>query len=162
MKDLNQYIAEYKSQLKKGDILIAYDALVKFVMQLRTNCIKNLSHQYKFTGILHGYLDYTYFYYSNTILKDKKLKLGLVLNHLEMRFEIWLLGNTTTIQKEYWNALKTSKWNVNRNEMPKYSIIEAIIESEPDFNNLPKLSKHIEQKLVEVSNEIINSVEDLN
>jgi len=158
MKNLNHYVAIYQEQLNKGDILIAYNELVKFVMNLRTDCIKNLSNQYSFSGILHGYMDFTYFYYTNEFLKSKKLKLGIVLNHLEMRFEIWLLGNTIAVQKEYWNLLKETEWNKNKLEMPKYSILEAIIESNPDFDNLELLSKNIKNKLVKVSQEIINTV----
>jgi hypothetical protein len=150
MKNLNHYVSIYKAQLDKGDILIAYNQLVKFVMKLRIDFIKSLSEQYSFTGILHGYMDYTYFYYSNDFLKGKKkkLKLGLVLNHSEMRFEIWLLGNTISIQKKYWDLLKESKWNKDRKEMPKYSILEAVIENKPDFDNLPLLSEKIEKELI--------------
>lgn len=161
MKNLNHYVAIYREQLEKGDILIAYNQLVKFVMRLRTDFIKSLSEHYSFTGILQGYMDYTYFYYSNDFLKSKKLKLGLVLNHLEMRFEIWLLGNTVNIQKEYWDLLKESKWNKDRKEMPKYSILEAIIESEPDFDNLPLLTEKIEKRLIKKSNEIVSALEML-
>ena len=156
MKNLNHYVAIYKAQLDKGDILIAYNQLVKFVMKLRTDFIKSLSEQYSFTGILHGYMDYTYFYYSNDFLKHKKLKLGLVFNHLEMRFEIWLLGNKVNVQKEYWDLLKDSKWNKKRQEMPKYSILEAIIEDNPDFDNLSLLAKNIETQLIKESEEIID------
>jgi len=162
MKNLNHYVGIYKEQLDKGDILIAYNHLVKFVMNLRVGIIKNLSKQYSFTSILHGYMDYTYFYYSNDFLKSKKLKLGLVLNHLEMRFEIWLLGNTISIQKEYWNLFKASKWNKDREEMPKYSILESVIENEPDFDNLALLAGKIEKKLVEQSDEIISAIKQLN
>ena len=107
-------------------------------------------------------MDYTYFYYSNEFLKGKKLKLGLVLNHSEMRFEIWLLGNTIAVQKKYWSLLKTSKWNKDKNVMPKYSVLEAILENEPDFDNLPLLSQKIENKLIETSNEIIDAIKQLN
>ncbi|MEL6945458.1 MAG: hypothetical protein AAFO82_22625, partial [Bacteroidota bacterium] len=100
-------------------------------------------------------------YYTNDFLKSKKLKLGLVLNHLEMRFEIWLLGNTTVVQKSYWDLLKTSKWNQDKTEMPKYSILEAIIEEEPNFDELPLLSQRIEERLIETSNEIINTIDNL-
>jgi len=162
MKNLNHYVKIYKEQLAKGDILIAYNQLVKFVMKLRVDFIKNLSEQYAFTGILHGYMDYTYFYYSNDFLKSKKLKLGLVLNHSEMRFEIWLLGNTIAIQKKYWEIFKASKWNENIKEMPKYSILEAVLENEPDFDNLPQLSQNIENKLIEISNEIIVEIKKFN
>ncbi|MFD2561179.1 DUF7000 family protein [Aquimarina rubra] len=158
MKNLNHYVAIYKEQLDKGDILIAHNQLVKFVMKLRVDFIKSLSEQYSFTGILHGYMDYTYFYYSNNFLKRKKLKLGLVLNHSQMRFEIWLLGNTISIQKKYWDLLKESKWNKDRKKMPKYSILDAVIENKPDFDNLPLLSEKIKQKLVEQSDEIISEI----
>ena len=161
MKNLNHYVSIYKAQLDKGDILIAYNQLVKFVMQLRVNFIKNLSDQYTFTGILHGYMDYTYFYYSNAFLKTKKLKLGLVLNHLEMRFEIWLLGNTISIQKQYWNVLRDSEWNKDKKEMPKYSILEAIIEGEPDFDNLKVLSEKIERLTIEASDKIVNEIKKI-
>lgn len=161
MKKLNQYIAIYKEELKKGDILIAYNELVKFTMKLRSTFIKSLSNKFSFSGILHGYMDYTYFYYSNDFLKSKKLKLGLVLNHLEMRFEIWLLGNTIPVQKKYWDLLKTSKWNIDKKEMPKYSILEAVIENNPNFDDLPMLSENIEKKLIKVSDEIIAHLKNM-
>jgi hypothetical protein len=162
MENLNKYIAIYKEQLEKGDILIAYNKLVKFVMKLRTEFIKTLSDQYSFSGILHGYMDYTYFYYPNDFLKSKKLKLGLVLNHLEMRFEIWLLGNTIPNQKKYWELLKTAKWNKNKTEMPKYSILEAILVENPDFNNLNALTEQIENEMIKVSDEILDYLKTLN
>lgn len=155
MKDLNKYVLLYQEQLKKGDILIAYNGLVKFVMQLRTGFIKRFSKQYSFSGILHGYMDYTYFYYSNAFLKSKKLKLGLVLNHLEMKFEIWLLGNTISNQKKYWELSKTSKWNMDKTKMPKYSILEVPLLEKPDFNSLDALTEQLEIRMTKVSYEII-------
>ncbi|KOF02906.1 hypothetical protein OB69_08660 [Roseivirga seohaensis subsp. aquiponti] len=162
MEDLNKYVAIYKEQLDKGDILVAYNELVKFVMKLRTEFIKGLSDKYSFTGILHGYMDYTYFYYSNVFLKTKKLKLGLVLNHLEMRFEVWLLGNTKPIQKKYWELSKSTKWNNDKDEMPAYSILEAVLVENPDFNNLAKLTEQIEAKMITTSEEILNYLKTLN
>lgn len=156
MENLNKYVSIYKEQLKKGDILIAYNELVKFVMKLRVDFIKRLSDEYSFAGILHGYMDYTYFYYSNDFLKSKNLKFGLVLNHLEMRFEIWLLGNTIPIQKKYWELLKTTKWNQGNTEMPKYSISETILVEDPDFNDSSTLTELIESKMSKVSDEILD------
>ena len=131
-------------------------------MNLRTTFIKRLSDKYSFSGILHGYMDYTYFYYSNDFLKTKKLKLGLVLNHLEMRFEVWLLGNTKPIQKKYWELSKNTKWNNNKNEMSEYSILEAILVEKPDFNNLDKLTEQIETKMIKASEEILDYLKTLN
>ncbi|MFK7758139.1 MAG: hypothetical protein AB8B53_14515 [Flavobacteriales bacterium] len=162
MENLNKYVSIYKEQLEKGDILIAYNELVKFVMNLRTDFIKRLSDQYSFAGILHGYMDYTYFYYSNDFLKSRKLKLGLVLNHLEMKFEIWLLGSTIPNQKKYWELTKTTRWNKGKTEMPKYSILEATLVENPDFNNLSALTEQIETKLIKVSDEILDCLKTLN
>ncbi|WP_417888127.1 DUF7000 family protein [Zunongwangia sp.] len=162
MKNLNKYVSIYQNQIKKGDILIAYNELVKFLMNLRTTFIKRLSEKYSFSGILHGYLDYTYFYYSNDFLKTKKLKLGLVLNHLEMRFEVWLLGNTKPVQKKYWELSKSTKWNNNKDEMPEYSILETILVEKPDFNNLDKLTEQIETKMIKASEEILDYLKTLN
>ncbi len=161
MENLSKYVSIYKEQLNKGDILIAYNELVKFVMRLRTDFIKNLSDKYSFSGILHGYMDYTYFYYSNDFLNSKKLKFGLVLNHIEMRFEIWLLGNTVSIRKKYWELSKNTKWNKDRIEMPKYSIIETTLVKNPDFDNLDILEQQIEEKMIEVSDEITNYLKSI-
>ncbi|GIU53592.1 DUF7000 family protein [Shewanella sp. KT0246] len=160
MKNLNDIVAVYQNELRKGDIIVAYNQLVKLMMNTRTELVKELGHQFSFATILHGYMDYTYFYYTNDFLKSKKLKLGLVLNHLEMRFEVWLLGNTIPIQKEYWNLLKSTKWNKYKTEMPQYSIIEAVIIAKPDFNNLALLSHHIHQNMIRVSDEIIELLEN--
>ena len=162
MKNLNKYVSIYQDQLKKGDILVAYNELVKFVMNLRTTFIKRLSDKYSFSGILHGYMDYTYFYYSNDFFKTKKLKLGLVLNHSEMRFEVWLLGNTKPIQKKDWERSKSTKWNNNKDEMPEYSILETILVEKPDFNNLDKLTEQIETNMIKASEEILDYLKTLN
>jgi hypothetical protein len=154
MKSLNDVITIYKEELHKGDILIAYNELVRFVMSIRTDFSKKLDHQYSFAKVFHGYMDYSYFYYSNDFLKSKKLKLGFFLNHFDMRFEVWLLGNTIPVQKKYWELFKTTKWNKDKTEMPKYSIIEAVIIKNPDFDNLDLLAKQIYKNVVQVSDEL--------
>ena len=79
-KKLNDYVAAYKHQLEIGDIQEAYVGLVKYVTRLGTALSKNLSENYSFGNIFQGYMDYTYFYYSNDFLKKRKLRMGLVLN----------------------------------------------------------------------------------
>lgn len=159
MKNLNHYVSIYKAQLQKGDILIAYNELVKLVMKMRVDLMKSLADQYSFSGMLHGYMDYTYFYYTNDFLKARKLKLGFVLNHLEMRFEIWLLGNTAKVQQEYWEKMKESKWNEGVKDMPQYYILSAVIDADPDFDNLAALGQNLEDEMIRVSDEILVAIE---
>jgi hypothetical protein len=158
MKDINYYVDRYKEQLKKGDIQEAYVALVKYVTRLGTTLSRKLSESYSFGNIFQGYMDYTYFYYTNDFLKKRKLKMGLVLNHSKMQFEVWLLGQTIPIQEKYWDYFKSTKWNKNRMTRPQYSILEAALIVNPDFNDLEKLSKEIEDKLVLVTEEIIQEI----
>ncbi len=156
-KDLNYLVSIYKEQLEKGDVQIAYTELVKVVMKLKTIFSKDLAHSYSFGNIFQGYMDYTYFYYSNEYLKNRKLKLGLVLNHEEMRFEIWLLGQTKDIQQKYWNLLKTTKW-VKSVEIPQYSVFEVVLGENPNFNDLDLLYGDIKNELIQVSDEIFASL----
>jgi hypothetical protein len=162
MKDLNYYVDAYKEQLKRGDIQEAYTALVKYVTRLGTTLSKNLSESYSFGSLFQGYMDYTYFYYSNDFLKKRKLKMGLVLNHSKMQFEVWLLGQTIPIQEKYWQYFKTTKWNVQRTTKPQYAILETVIIENPNFNDLEMLSKQIEDNLVLVSQDIILDIKRSN
>ena len=158
MKDFNYYVDSYKEQLKKGDIQEAYTGLVKYVARLATILSKNLGQSYSFGSLFQGYMDYTYFYYSNDFLKKRKLKMGLVLNHRKMRFEVWLLGQTIPIQEKYWEYFKTTKWNKERTTKPQYSILETILIEDPDFNDLDLLTQQIEDNLALVSREIIQDI----
>lgn len=161
MDNLNKHIAIYKEQLNRGDIVIAYNALVKFVMKLRVDLSKKHQKIYAFSTILHGYMDYTYFYYSNDFLKSKQLKFGLVLNHLHMQFELWLLGNTISVQKQYWQLLKATKWSADKPVMPKYAILEVTLVETPDFNNLNVLAEQITTRMTNVSSEILDNIKTL-
>ncbi|GGF16179.1 DUF7000 family protein [Flavobacterium limi] len=158
MKDFNYYVDIYKEQLKKGDIQEAYVGLVKYVTRLGTTLSKNLSGHYSFGSLFQGYMDYTYFYYSNDFLKKRKLKMGLVLNHSKMQFEIWLLGQTIPIQEKYWEYFKSTKWNEDKTTRPQYSILETVLIEKPTFNDLDKLSKEIEGKLTSITDEIIEDI----
>lgn len=162
MENLNKFISIYKKQLDEGKIQKAYTGLVKYVMKLKTVFKNNHSDKFSTGNILQGYMDFTYFYFSNNYLEQQKLKFGLVLNHQEMRFEIWLLGRTLDIQKKYWELLKTSKWNKDKTEMPKYSVLEDILVENPDFNNLELLTKQIENRTIQISDEIISHLKTIN
>ncbi|MBT3180121.1 MAG: hypothetical protein HOB40_08995 [Candidatus Marinimicrobia bacterium] len=162
MKDFNKYVSIYKDQLDKGNIQKAYTGLVKYVMKLKTIFAKDLSDKFTIGNILRGYMDYTYFYFSNDYLKKNKLKFGLVLNHEKMRFEIWLLGQTIDIQKKYWKLLKTTEWNKDKTEMPKYSVIETVLVENPDFNNLELLTEKIKNRAIQISDEITDYLKTIN
>lgn len=143
-KSLNDYVEIYRRELDKGDIRFAYEQLLKYVMALKVHFQKVQSENYTFGNVSLGYMDYTYFYFFNDFLRSKKLRFGIVLNHTEIRFELWLLGQNAEVQHHYWELLKTTKWNAGRTDMPKYSALEVILMENPDFNDLHALSDKIE------------------
>jgi len=156
---LNNCVSIYKELLKAGDIQIAYAGLVKYVQKLRTVFSKEFSNEYSVGNVLQGYMDYTYFYLTNDSLTRKKLKFGLVLNHAEANFEIWLLGQTKDVQEKYWRILKNTKW-IKTSDMPQYSVFEFTLVKNPDFENLDKLTDELKRNFMAVSNEILASLNE--
>lgn len=159
-KRLSDYISAYKVQLESGDIKIAYERLIKYMMALKADCEKEFSGRYSFGTVSPGYMDFTYFSFFDAFLRDKKLRFGIVLNHKKMRFELWLMGQNADVQKRYWGLLKSSVWNKNQPVMPRYSVLETVLVEEPDFDNLDKLTKEIEAKAGAFSGEILTYIKD--
>jgi hypothetical protein len=158
--NFNTSVAAYKRQLEVGDIQVAYAGLIKFVARLKTRFSKTLKKRFSFGAIFQGYMDYTYFYFSNSFCRERKLKFGLVLNHEDMRFEIWLLGRTKDIQERYWHLLKGTEW-IQGEAVPKYSIFEHILIESPDFSDLDTLSTTIEEAIVSTTNRIFGSLDQI-
>ncbi|MFU8925564.1 DUF7000 family protein [Acinetobacter puyangensis] len=159
MEDLNHYVQLYQTQLKKGDIQKAYIGLIKFIMQLKADFSRDLSELFSFGNISPGYLDFTYFPFSNVFLRERKLRFGIVFNHEKLRFELWLMGQNSDIQKQYWEMLKSCTWNIHQRHMPKYSVLEVVLVDNPDFNYLEQLSQEIRQAMLQFTPKIINVLE---
>lgn len=159
-QSLNNTILAYKKLLELGDVQIAYAALVKYVQTVRTEFTNNLAADYSIGHVLQGYMDYTYFYLSNDILKSNKLKFGLVLNHAEMTFELWLLGQTKDVQAKYWKLLKNTKW-INTSVIPQYSIFSVTLIKSPDFENQCQLTNRLEKAFLKISTEIMASLKKI-
>jgi hypothetical protein len=155
-KNLNERVAIYKKLLGQGDIQIAYEALRKYVLTLKAYFSKELSDKYSFGNVSPGYMDYTYFPFFDDYLRNKKLRFGVVLNHRDVRFELWLMGQNAETQAEYWELLKGTKWNSDRVTMPQYSVLEAIIVSDPDFDDLDNLTTEIERNTIRLVTEVLD------
>lgn len=157
-KSMNEYVEIYKKQLEKGDIQVAYEGLLKYLNNLKAYLSNNLSDKYRFGNLCRGYLDYTYFPFFNEFLRSKKLRFGIVLNHHDMRFELWLMGQNAKVQERYWELLKTTEWNQGLTAMPKYSVLEVILAEHPNFNNPDALSKEIEKNATCLVEEIMKHI----
>ena len=156
--DIKDCVAAYKQQLAASDIRIAYEFLIKYVMELKAAFEKMYSAKYSSGNVSPGYMDFTYFPFSDTYLREKKLRFGIVLNHKAMSFELWLLGRNAEVQKRYWNRLKTAKWNKNQPTMPKYSVLEATLIDNPDFSDTDALTIEIIDAADSLASEIIQYI----
>lgn len=159
-KSLNTRITAYKKAFSSGEIQETYQKLVGIVQNLRTEFSKEYKGEFSVANVLHGYIDFTYFYLQNDYLKENKLKLAIVLNHQHANFELWLLGQTKDVQIRYWEKLKGVKW-VNEEVMPKYSVFDITLLAAPDFDNSTKLSESIHSQFEVLSQEIFNTLKAL-
>lgn len=152
-KSLNSRIPAYKAAFANGELQKTYQDLVGFVQNLRTEFAKKYSNDYSTASILHGYIDFTYFYLQNDYLKQRKLKYAIVFQHKEVKFELWLLGQTKDVQIHYWKKLREVKW-LNKEVMPEYSIFEVPLELAPDFDSPNQLAATLHCQFETLSQEI--------
>ena len=156
-KSLNDRVSAYKEAFASGEIQETHQKLVGIVQSLRTEFVKRYTGKFSVAGVMHGYIDFTYFYLQNDFLKSHKLKLAVVFNHQQVRFELWLLGQTKDVQIRYWEKLKGLSW-VNPAVMPEYSIFEVTLLSNPDFDNITALSKSVHSAFSVLSQEISDTL----
>lgn len=154
-KSLNSRIPAYKAAFSSGELQKTYQDLVGIVQNLRTEFAKKYKSEFSIAIVLHGYIDFTYFYLQNDYLKKKRLKLAIVFNHRNANFELWLLGQTKVVQILHWKKLREVKW-VNKDAMPEYSIFEAPLLVAPDFDSSTKLSDSIHSQFDTLSKEVFN------
>ena len=155
-KDINKCIEIYKRQLEDESIQIAYITLMRYIAKLTSAFPK----EYKTGHISPGFLDYTYFPFFNDYLRKHKLRFGIVLNHKKMQFELWLMGQNKTLQKEYWDILKDTSWNKDKKIIPKYSVLEVCLLDKIDFDDKEKMTTQILSQAMSLSKEIQNYLEN--
>ncbi|MEG0256553.1 DUF7000 family protein [Vagococcus sp.] len=150
-KELQERMATYQEVVYEGSsVVTTYFELIHFIRKLRADFSKQ-TKEYKVGNVSEGYMDYTYFAFFTPSLRADKLRFGIVLNHFERRFELWLMAQNEEEKVKYWEKLKQTPWNKTKQEAPRYSVLEAVIVEKADFTDLDILSKQvIEAALVEV------------
>ena len=109
MKSFQESMIEYRKQVEKGAIQVAYRGLMDYFNSLRVY-FKKKYPTYSVSGSIYfGYMDMTYFAFFPASLKQRKLKVGIVFLHEAFRFEVWLFGYNKEIQKKYWDLFKEKR-----------------------------------------------------
>ena len=78
MKTLNQLISEYTSHLQQGDLQAAYKGILNYLGILRSEFVRKYP-DYEIGSIYQGYMDMSYFSLNTKQLKEKGLKIAIVL-----------------------------------------------------------------------------------
>jgi len=162
MEPINEYIMEYTAQLRKGQIQKAYKGIMIFMSELRSY-LESGYPDYTAGSLYIGYMDMTYFAFTPTDLKNKKLKIAVVYLHEKGVFEVWLAGNNRKIQAEHI-ALMHNK-NITKYKLSQVipgvdSIIESILVEKPDFDHPEALKKQIEKKAMEFIRDITSILDE--
>lgn len=157
MNPINYYIDEYKKQLSKGDIKIAYKFLMQYTTGLR-NYMKRKYPEYSIPGnIYNGNMDMTYFPLFPAPLKEKNLKIAVVLLHENLRFEVWLAGINKKVQSEYLRIMRLSglnKYTIPASVKGNDYITSSVLNSNPDFSDTDALTRQLERGINEFINDI--------
>ena len=162
MEPINEYIKEYATQLRKGQIQKAYKGILTFMSVLRSY-LESKYPDYNAGSLYFGYMDMTYFAFTPADLKNKKLKIAVVYLHEKGVFEVWLAGINRKIQGEYIALM--SRENIGKYKLSQVipgvdSIIESTLVEKPDFDHPEELKKQIEKKTMEFIKDIISILDE--
>jgi len=159
MGSFQDYMNEFKIQIKKGDIVQAYQGLMDYFRDLRSHFV-NKFPTYSVPGnIYYGYMDMTYFAIIPESFQSHDLKIAIVFVFETFRFEVWLSGKNKKVLMHYWEKIKKSAWNKYSLTEPGKGIdfiLDHVLIADPDFNDLEALTAQIETGILD----FIQDIED--
>lgn len=148
MESLNRYMAEYKKQIRKGDIVKAYRGLMDTMTEIK-NRLADRHPDYTVPGSLYaGYMDMTYFAFTPTDLRGRKLKIAIVFTHEKVQFEAWLAAGNRRVQAYYAKVFRERGWDktpITQAGKGVDAILEDVLEDSPDFEDVDALTEKIEK-----------------
>ncbi|MDL2218713.1 AraC family transcriptional regulator, partial [Christensenellaceae bacterium OttesenSCG-928-M15] len=65
------------------------------------------------------------------------------------------------VQDKYWELFKNTEWNKSRTDRPQYSVLEAILVENPDFDNQDALTSEISERVMCVANDVKDYIKSI-
>ena len=127
MSTLDLDIQELRRRLSEGSIQRAYNGIVSFMSHLRTVFVSQQGER-AVSELYQGYLDMTYFSLFPDELKKRNLKLAIVFNYQNFRFEVWLAARNRQLQRRYWELFSDGGYKKHLLAKPAVGI-DAIVEA---------------------------------
>lgn len=151
-----KYINEYKKLITTTNLQKGYQEFIKFFRYLRNSLQKEMI-DYKFTGnIVENNMDYSYFQFTDEILKGKGLKIVFVFVHKEFKYQIWLSGVNRQEQIKYFNICeKNMKHGLTTDPAKTDYIVSKDVETEFDYDNLEKVINSLKKEIYKFIYDIV-------
>lgn len=157
---MEEKIKLYREYVEKGDIPQAYHTILNFVHSVRNHFFNSNRYNYTISNVSAGYMDYSYFSFWNTDLKNRKLRFGVVLNHKKLSLEFWLIAQNELVYKKYCDLIKDYSPNKRENQDKKNSVIEVTLREELDFLDL-NILEDLNSQILSVTKEITELIKTL-
>ncbi len=109
MEMLRSDLEELRRRLGEGAVQRAYVAIVAYMSGLRTELASSHA-DWSVAGLYQGYFDMTYFPLVTPSLKARSLKLAVVFQYSDFRFQVWLAARNRTVQRRYCALLRDRDW----------------------------------------------------
>jgi hypothetical protein len=165
MASFAESMAEYKKQLAKGYLQVAYQGLMAYFRRLRSH-FRDKYPEFSVSGSMYyGYMDMTYFSIVPEELKRRKLKIAIVFVYDPFRFEVWLSGSNREIQSRYWDLLNNSGFDRYRLALDPRSVdyvMDHVLVEDPDFSDLEQLTGEIERETLAFIQDVQEFLSGLN
>lgn len=156
MSSFDLYIPEYRKQLEKGTVKVAYQGLMKYFDSLRMH-LKSSQPGYFISDIHYGLMDYTYLYFFPKELQRQKLKVVILFSHDTFKFELLLAGYNREAQAKYWKLFKEkgfTKYQLSDNADEMDRFLSWTIIDNADFSDLEALTAQISKFTMEFIEEV--------
>jgi hypothetical protein len=152
MTSLQESMSEFRKMLKTSELPHAYRGLMDFMLGLRNYLSQKYAGRFSASSFYQGFMDMSYFAFTPDSLKALGLKVAIVFVYETFRFEVWLAANNKKIQEQYWNIVRESGWDKFRivPSIQGYdSILEHVLDDDPDFGDPQALMEKIEKGALE-------------
>ena len=157
MTKFAESMVQFKDALQQGWVITAYRGLMEFMMDLRTHFSKKYPDHFISGSLYQGYMDMSYFAIVPEPLIQRKLKIAILFNYQDFRFDVFLIGVNKKVQAKYIQMIKKAGWK-NYEMAPAVKgydhIIEHTLVESPDFSDLTKLRDVIELGVCQFTREV--------
>lgn len=150
------YINEYKKLIQTTNLQKGYQEFIRFFRNLRTYLQKEMP-EYAFTGnIVENNMDYSYFQFTNDLLKSKGLKIVIAFVHVDFVYEIWLSGLNREIQRKHYEVLHGTNHSYTLTDNPAKTdyIQKTQLANDCNYNDIEELFHTIKENALKFIHEV--------